>query len=39
MGVLHFVKPKPFDALIPTRLPGGGPRLWTFASGVAELVV
>lgn len=36
MGVLHFVKPKPFDALIPPALPGSA-RFWTYASGVAEL--
>ena len=36
MGALHFVKPEPFDALIPTSLPGT-PRQWTLGSGVAEL--
>lgn len=36
MGVLHFVAPKPFDALIPKELPGD-PRQLTYASGVAEL--
>lgn len=36
MGVLHFVKPEPFDGLIPSALPGT-PRAWTYASGVAEL--
>ena len=36
MGVLHFVKPVPFDHLIPPALPGS-PRFWTYASGVAEL--
>ncbi|WP_168582756.1 DoxX family protein [Gephyromycinifex aptenodytis] len=36
MGVLHFVKPEPFDALIPKALPGS-PRSWTYGSGVAEL--
>ncbi len=35
-GVLHFVKPEPFDGLIPHWLPGE-PRTWTHASGVAEL--
>ena len=36
MGVLHFVRPAPFDALIPPALPGSA-RTWTYASGVAEL--
>ncbi|CAM2906111.1 hypothetical protein [Skermania piniformis] len=34
MGVLHFVVPKPFMAIVPKRL--GAPRFWTYASGVAE---
>lgn len=38
MGVLHFVKPEPFDGLIPPELPGS-PRAWTLGSGVAELAV
>lgn len=37
-GVLHFVQPKPFDAIIPKQLPGS-PRAWTYGSGVAELGV
>ena len=37
-GVLHFVRPEPFDALIPPALPGS-PRTWTYGSGVAELAV
>jgi uncharacterized membrane protein len=37
MGVLHFVAPKPFDAIVPAELPGGQ-RLYTYASGVAEVV-
>lgn len=36
MGALHMVAPKPFDALIPKRLPGA-PRTWTYLSGAAEL--
>lgn len=36
MGVLHFAKPRPFDGLIPRKLPGS-PRTYTYASGVAEL--
>ncbi|MDD7965171.1 DoxX family protein [Actinomycetospora lemnae] len=38
MGVLHGVAPRPFDTLVPPWLPGS-PRLWTYASGVAELAV
>ncbi|MGV0814326.1 hypothetical protein ABQF34_20360 [Mycolicibacterium boenickei] len=36
MGVLHFAAPKPFDTIIPAELPGG-PRFYTYASGVGEL--
>lgn len=36
MGVLHFVAPKPFDAIIPEEIPGD-PRTLTYASGAAEL--
>ncbi|AVM01572.1 hypothetical protein C6V83_16255 [Gordonia iterans] len=35
-GVLHFVAPKPFDAIIPKEIPGD-PRTLTYASGAAEL--
>ncbi|MBM7365770.1 DoxX family protein [Gordonia hydrophobica] len=35
-GVLHFVAPKPFDAIVPKELPGD-PRAWTYASGAAEI--
>ena len=35
-GVLHFVAPRPFDQIVPQGLPGG-PRTWTYLSGVAEL--
>ncbi|RAU96742.1 hypothetical protein DQP58_09590 [Mycobacterium colombiense] len=38
IGTLHFVAPKPFDSIIPVELPGS-PRLYTYASGVAELVI
>lgn len=38
MGVLHFVVPKPFDAIVPPALPGKA-RVYTYASGVAELAV
>lgn len=36
MGVLHFVAPQPFDTIVPAELPGGA-RLYTHASGVAEV--
>ena len=36
MGIVHFVKPEPFDALIPQQLPGSA-RAWTLGSGVAEI--
>ncbi len=35
-GALHFVKPEPYDALIPSWLPGSA-RAWVYGSGVAEL--
>ena len=35
-GVMHFIKPEPFDGLIPGWLPGKA-RTWTYASGVVEL--
>jgi uncharacterized membrane protein len=35
-GTLHFLVPKSFDRLIPRQLPGSR-RLWTYASGAAEL--
>lgn len=37
-GAGHFIIPAPVDALIPAFLPGA-PRLWTYLSGFAELVV
>lgn len=36
-GVMHFVTPKFFDAIVPKALPN--PRFWTQVSGVAELAV
>ena len=36
VGTLHFVTPRPFDAIVPAELPGS-PRFYTYASGVAEL--
>jgi uncharacterized membrane protein len=37
-GVLHLVRPAPFDTIMPRVLPGPA-RFWTLASGVAELGV
>ena len=37
-GVLHFARPRPFDALIPPALPGPA-RAWTYGSGAVELAV
>lgn len=37
MGILHFVRPEPFDGIVPRAMPGS-PRTWTHLSGVAELV-
>jgi uncharacterized membrane protein len=36
VGTTHFLAPKSFDAVIPAELPGN-PRLYTYASGVAEV--
>lgn len=37
-GVMHVVKPDPFDQLVPEQLPGSA-RAWTYGSGLAELAV
>ena len=37
-GLLHFAHPRPFDSIVPRSLPGG-PRTWTYLSGIAELTV
>lgn len=34
-GLLHFVVPGPYDAIVPDLLPA--PRFWTYASGLVEL--
>lgn len=34
-GVLHFVRPRTFDSIVPPAL--GNRRFWTYASGAAEL--
>jgi uncharacterized membrane protein len=38
VGTLHFVAPKPFDDIVPAELPGSA-RLYTYGSGVAEVVI
>ena len=37
-GVMHFATPAFFDAIVPPSLPPNQ-RFWTYASGVAELVI
>lgn len=37
-GTMHFVRPEPFDTIVPRALPGRT-RNFTYASGVAELGV
>jgi len=37
-GIAHFIFPKPLDAIVPSFLPGD-PRFYTYASGVAEIVI
>ena len=37
-GVMHFVNPSFFDAIVPPALPPNA-RFWTYLSGVAELVI
>jgi uncharacterized membrane protein len=37
-GVTHFVRPGPYDTIVPRALPGS-PRTWTYLSGAAELGV
>jgi uncharacterized membrane protein len=38
VGTTHFLAPQPFDTIIPAELPGS-PRLYTYASGVAEVTI
>lgn len=38
IGVGHFLKPQPFDTIVPPELPGTA-RFYTLASGVAEVGV
>lgn len=35
-GALHFLKPEPFDGIVPPQLPGSQ-RAYTYVSGAAEL--
>jgi uncharacterized membrane protein len=37
-GTLHFVRPEPFDSIVPRSLPGSS-RTWTYLSGAAELAI
>ena len=37
-GAGHFIFPAPVDSLVPEFLPGE-PRIWTYLSGIAELVI
>jgi uncharacterized membrane protein len=38
IGIVHFLAPKPFDTIVPAELPGSA-RLYTYASGVAEIAI
>ena len=38
IGTVHFLAPKPFDTIVPVELPGSA-RLYTYASGVAEVAI
>jgi uncharacterized membrane protein len=37
-GITHFLVPRRYDAIVPGSLPGSA-RAYTYASGVAELVI
>ena len=37
-GVTHFLRPKPYDMIVPKSLPGSA-RTWTQVSGAAELAL
>ncbi len=37
-GIGHFIFPEPLDAIVPPALPGD-PRIYTYLSGVAEIVI
>jgi uncharacterized membrane protein len=38
IGTFHFLAPEPFDTIVPAELPGSA-RLYTYASGVAEIAI
>lgn len=38
VGAGHFLRPKPFDSIVPAKLPGSA-RFYTQASGAAEIAV
>ena len=35
IGVLHFIAPRPFEAIIPEEIPAK--RFWVYATGVMEV--
>ena len=37
-GIGHFIFPAPLDSIVPKALPGD-PRIYTYLSGVAEIVI
>ena len=37
-GITHFLFSQPFNSIVPPFLPGD-PRIWTYTSGLAELVI
>lgn len=37
-GIAHLIFPKALDAIVPSFLPGD-PRLWTYLSGAAEILI
>jgi uncharacterized membrane protein len=37
-GITHFARPQPYDTIVPGWVPGPA-RMWTYASGAAELAV
>ena len=37
-GIGHFIFPKGLDAIVPEIFPGD-PRLWTYLSGIAEIMI
>jgi uncharacterized membrane protein len=37
-GIAHFIFPSPLDSIVPKALPGD-PRIYTYLSGVAEILI